>query len=276
MGESKQTAGILNIQMTSDVESKENNLLKVQNFIEQNKDKKLDLVVLPEFFSTGLGKNLETSPEDANGGEIIKFLANVARKYNTNIACGSVIINDNGKLYNTCFVLNRAGEVVAEYRKINLFNYFGGTEGKYITPGEKVVVADLDFAKVGISICFDIRYPLLYNELMKQGAEIIVSPSAWCNFINADDAEKELFINTWQSLNIARAADNFVCFVTSNLCEQLNNSFYGIGNSMITIPSGKVLQQGGLEETALYWELDLLRLREMRQVSPISEYCENG
>lgn len=92
-----------------------------------------------------------------------------AKRFNTNIVCGSVIIEDEGKRYNSAFVVDRYGNVVGEYRKIHLFNYFGGNEGTYICPGERPFVAELDFGKVGVSMCFDIKFPMLLQKINSNG-----------------------------------------------------------------------------------------------------------
>ena len=174
-------AGILNIQLNPVLSDKEKNLLSVNKYIEQFADKNLDLVVLPEFFSTGVHQeSFVNSPEDTNGGIVVEALSETARKFNTNIVCGSVIERDGDNLYNTSFVLDRSGKIVGKYRKIHLFSFFGGNENSYTTPGNlPPLVVEMDFARVGVSICFDIKYPLLYKSLIKKGAEIIVSPSAW-------------------------------------------------------------------------------------------------
>ena len=155
-------AGILSIQFEPILNKMDENLEKIQriidNFMETNVDKKpVDLLVLPEFFTTGVSHKYVENPVSPEGGKPIELMANVAKKYNTNIAAGTVITKEGEKLYNTMFVLNREGKTVVKYRKIHLFKYFGGTENERITPGDEILVANLDFARVGLSICFDIK-----------------------------------------------------------------------------------------------------------------------
>ena len=116
--------GILNIQFKSTIGNKEINLKKVEHYIKKNSDKNLDLVVIPEFFSTGVHhESFLNFPEDENGGETIKTICELAKQYNTNIIAGTVIESCYGKLYNTSFAINRNGEIIEKYRKIHLFNY---------------------------------------------------------------------------------------------------------------------------------------------------------
>ena len=265
-------AGILNIQLEPVLGDKEKNLEKVNELIEKYSDKKLDLVVLPEFFSTGVHQeSFINAPEDTNGGIVIKTLSETARKYKTNIVCGTVIEKEDDKLYNTSFVLNREGQIVGKYRKIHLFKFFGGNEASYITPGNlSPLVVELDFAKVGVSICFDIKYPMLYKTLIKMGAEIIVSPSAWIKLTSLSAKEKEDVELCWRSLNIARAAESLVYFVTSNLSGSLSNTLYSLGNSMITNPMGVVESLQGLNEGADYKDIDLNLVRELKHSVPVA------
>ena len=170
--------GILNIQVKPIIGNKELNLKKIEHYIKKYSDKNLDLVVFPEFFSTGIShEQFLNYPEDENGGDTIAFIQELAKKYNTNIIAGTVIEKSADKLYNTSFIIDRNGNIIDKYRKIHLFNYMGGTEGERITPGDREVVVDFDFGKVGLGICFDIRYPLHYNKLIKKGADIIVLPT---------------------------------------------------------------------------------------------------
>lgn len=264
-------AGILSVQFNAKVGDKKGNLQKAYDLISQYCDKQLDLVVLPEFFSTGIDdKAFINSPEDRNGGEVIEFMKETAKRFHTNIVCGSVIIEDNGKRYNTAFVIDREGNVVGEYRKIHLFNYFGGNEGTYICPGDRPVVIELDFARVGLSMCFDIKFPMLYKQLIKMGAEIIVSPSAWCGLTSMSDKDKEDFVTTWRAMNICRAAESLVYFVTSNLSGNANDFLYCTGNSMICGPMGEVLQNAGTSDNAVYAEADLALVRNFKGTVPVA------
>ena len=105
--------GILNIQFKPTIGNKEINLKKVEHYIKKSTDKKLDLVVLPEFFSTGVNhESFLNDYEDENGGETIKTVCEIAKKYNTNIIAGTVIEGVDDKLYNTSFAISRNGEIL--------------------------------------------------------------------------------------------------------------------------------------------------------------------
>lgn len=261
--------GVLSIQFNPKLGDKEENLKTVERFLEENKTKKLDLVLLPEFFSTGIDdKSFINFPEDENGGETIKKVKELAKKYNTNIISGSVIEKNCDKFYNTSFAINRNGEIIGKYRKIHLFNYTGGNEGELITPGDKLVVADFDFGKVGMNVCFDIRYPMLQKRLVKMGAELLVIPTAWCMPNNADfDYARDI----WTAMNRTRAYDNLVYTVLSDLVGKSNERISCIGYSMVISPEGKILANAKDKECAIYADINLEIVRKLKKEYPIAD-----
>lgn len=265
--------GILNIQLKSTVGNKDINLKKVEHFIKKYSDKKLDLVVLPEFFSTGVDFDFFlNNPEDSNGGETIEKICELAKTYNTNIIAGTIIEKTNDKLYNTSFAINRNGEIIEKYRKIHLFNYMGGTEGERITPGDKYVVAEFDFGKIGLAICFDMRYPQHFRKLAQMGAEIIVLPTAWVvpNEVYQDKEALKFAQDTWLAMNKTRAYDNLVYLVSSNQTGQVNNEFGGLGNSVIVSPTSQIIANAKEEQTAIYADIDLEIVKYYKSIYPIA------
>lgn len=252
---------LLSIQFRPKIGQMQKNLEKVRELIEKNAHLNPDLIVLPEFFNTGVSlpefKKLAQTQEN---NEVIKFLSPLAKKFNTYILAGSIMEQKDGKLYNTSRLLDRNGEQIAEYSKIHLFDSFGGTEHEYCTAGDKIVVADTDFGKVGISVCFDIRFPKHHLELVKTGAEIIVEPAAFC----APNDMLEQMTQEWILLNRARALDNMVYFVSANPCGKVDSFFGACGHSMITAPNGNVVSDAQNEEGVAFCRADLEMLRGLR------------
>lgn len=246
---------ILSIQMRPKIYARSENLKKVETFL-QNFSQSPDLVVLPEFFSTGIShKAFVELAEEENSSETLEFLKIQAKKYNTNIVAGSIIEKEAEKFFNTTFVLNRDGKIVGKYRKINLFNCFGGNEGELITRGNKIVTCDLDIGPIGLAICFDIRYPLHFDCLRKQGAKIFVLPTAFLEFVENDvPLLKDVFL----SLNKARATENLAYFVSANQTGKIDSKRVAIGNSAIVNPLGKVVSESLDEkEGVIFADIDL-------------------
>lgn len=266
-------AGILSVQFEPVLNKIDKNLQKakniIENFVIKNPEKSLDLIVLPEFFTTGVSNKYVDYPNPPDGGSTIEFIANLAKKYKTNIIPGTIIVKKDEKLYNTMFVLDRNGKTIATYDKIHLFKYFGGTENLKVTPGENLpTVVELDFAKVGLGICFDIKYPLHYKKLAQKGAEIIVNPSAWA-YLKSIKGQKEQNTRIFKALNIARATENLVYFISSN--ESGNADPLGnIGNSMIVSPMADILAEANNEDGAIYADIDLELVRTLKTSTPVA------
>ena len=266
--------GILNIQINSVTGNKEANLRKVEYYIKKNSDKQLDLVVLPEFFSTGIHHDsFLNSPEPEDGGDTIRHICEFARQYNTNIVAGSVIEKSNEKLYNTSFLIDRNGNIIDKYRKIHLYNYMGGTEGERITAGDKLVTVDFDFGKIGLGICYDIRYPLHYKELAKSGAEIIVLPTAWVvpNEIYNDNTALKNAQDMWISMNKTRAYDNLVYIISCNQVGVCNDNVSCIGNSLVVAPTAEVCSNAKMAQGGFYTAIDLNIVRLYKSIYPIAQ-----
>ena len=260
------------VQMRPMLGDKEYNLEKVKVLLEQNLTSTTDLIVLPEFFNTGIESNpLINLAENEQKNETLQYLSKLAKQYNSYLLAGSIMETRDGKLYNTSRLLNRNGEEVAKYDKIHLFDSFGGNEHTYCTSGDKVVVADTDFGKVGLAVCFDIKFPKHYIELVKQGAEIILEPAAWCSPKKFADYKKE----EWILMNRARALDNMVYFVSANQVGKIDSFLSVYGHSMICAPNGEVLADGGdVEECVITAQIDLSFLRQLRSQFNMEKYVE--
>lgn len=264
-------AGIVSIQINSVLKNKTENFNKIEKLLNQNINNKIDLIIFPEFFATNNDYMNNFEPE--NGGETIKFVCDLAKKYQSNIIAGTVVREKNDGLYNTSFAINRKGEVVQTYDKVHLFNYFGGTEGQRIKSGNKISVVDFDFAKIGVVICFDIRYLSHFKKLMDANVDVIVLPTAWllpneiCN-----SSEKLLSeVEMWKAMCKTRAYDNIAYFVVSNQVGNAAKNLSGIGTSMIISPTGEILQNANMQECAIYEDIDINLVRKSREIFPISE-----
>lgn len=264
---------ILAVQFSPKTGDKKYNLNKVAEYIDSNSHNRLDLVVLSEFFSTGISHDAFVQmAEDEFGGETIKFLSELAIKYHTNIICGTVIEKCEDKYYNTTFVLNREGQIVGKYRKIHLYNYMGGKEGELITAGDKTVVVDLDFGKIGLAICFDIRYPQMFRELAQKGAEIIVLPTAWIipKEVFENEQTRNYARDMWIAMNRTRAYDNMVYTVICDNTGRVDSDFSTLGCSMIISPMAEVLADAKFEQTAIYSQVDLGIVKLLKSQYPIT------
>ncbi len=167
---------------------------------------KADFLVLPEVFE--LGWEIEKFNINDNG-KTLSFLSGLAKKLDINIIGGSYITDGR----NTCSVINRKGELVAQYDKMHLFRVDG--EEKYITPGKNPVLVEIEGIKIGLSICYDIRFPELYRayaaagaESAFSGADLFVNVAAWADGKFAQ----------WDAMTRSRAAENQTYMIAVNQC----------------------------------------------------------
>lgn len=252
---------ILGIQIQPEIGNKKANLDKVQKLIEENAWFKPDLIVLPEVFTSGvdhrfLHKLAEKIPE----GNTTEFFSEIARHYNTNIVAGSFIEEcGNNEYKNTSAVFDREGNIIGKYQKIHMFNYYGSNEGEYVSCGNKAVVAQTDIGKIGLSICYDLRFPELYRTLAYAGAEIITCAAAW----------PYPRLEHWLTLNKARAIENTAYIVAVNQCGRVNPKRQNTGMSMIVNPWGDVIASAGGDEGVMLGEIDFDYLRKIREEFPV-------
>ena len=207
------------------------------------------LIVLPESFSImGLQDADQIKvAEDEGTGPIQDFLSEQAKKNKIWIIAGTVPLKLNSdssqyekKIYAACLVYNEKGERISRYDKVHLFDAHleisneTYIESETIEPGSKVVVVETPFGKVGLAVCFDLRFPELFRQLVLLGAEIIVVPAAF----TASTGKAH-----WEILLRARAIENLCYVVASAQGGYHVNGRETYGNSMIIDPWGIVLDR---------------------------------
>ena len=216
------------------------NLTEAERLIGLAANQGAKVVVLPEYFCM-MGKNEHDKVavrEKEGDGPIQTFLAKMAKKHKIWLIGGSVPLVSNypNKVRNSCLVYNDKGEQVARYDKIHLFGLDLGTEHYHeentIEPGDKIVVVETPYGKIGLSICYDLRFPELYRAMGE--VDMIVVPSAFTETTGKAH---------WETLIRARAIEN-LCYVIASAQGGYHLSGREThGNSMIVDPWGVVLDR---------------------------------
>lgn len=248
---------LLAIQIGSEIAQINCNIQKVENFLEKNLSKKsADFVFLPEVWTCGWDcESFEACAEFLDNAESIMMLKRIAKKYSTNIIGGSIIEKKkNGSLANTCPVINRKGELVCTYEKNHLFSYYGCNEGSYVRAGNNPVMVELDGVKIGLTICYDIRFPEIYRAYRKAGADLLVNMAAW-------GAEKKI---PWDTMTASRAVENQAYFVALTQTGVLKDGSKNLGHSMILDYKGDILSEINLIEGGIYASIDLDEMYSFR------------
>jgi predicted amidohydrolase len=204
-----------------------------------------NLVMLPEVWNIGYYSfDRYKSESETLEGETVSMLSAMARKKGSYIFSGSFVEREGDNLYNTAVLLDPQGKVCAHYRKIHLFG-IGSEERKYLSAGDKIAVADTEFGKIGLSVCYDLRFPELHRRMSAAGAEIILSCAAW----------GYPRVENWLTLGQARAIEN-QCFYMTCGCAGTDHGISYIGRSQAIDPWGNIVTRAGERESILQFDID--------------------
>ncbi|MFI6824383.1 carbon-nitrogen hydrolase family protein [Micromonospora sp. NPDC050187] len=247
-------------------EDRNANLATAERLLVRAAEAGADLAVLPEYVDY-LGPAGGLPEPESTDGEVGSFFAGVAGRLGMWVIAGSFHERgpDPGHTYNTSLVFDRSGALAASYRKIHLYDVeipgrVSYLESATVAPGSEPVVVSVEGLRVGLSICYDLRFPELYRQLATEGgAELLVVPAAFMMHTGRDH---------WEVLLRARAIEN-QCFVAA--AGQTGDHEPGrtcFGRSMVIDPWGTVLTQVPDGTGLTIADLDLERLRTIRAELP--------
>jgi deaminated glutathione amidase len=224
-----------------------------------------ELIVLPEKWNVlGRPEDLDEGAEPLTGPSL-EAARGWAREHRVHLVAGSIAERAEGaeRLFNTSCLIDPDGEVAATYRKIHMFDVdVGGVryrESDSEQGGDEIVDAQAAGVELGLSVCYDLRFPELYRILAVRGARVITVPSAFTAATGRDH---------WEVLLRARAIENQVFVVAPNQFGEAPPHYSSYGRSMIVDPWGLVLAQAADEECAIAADLDLPRQDEIRASLP--------
>lgn len=239
-------------------------MLKAERMIAEAASSGAEIVVLPEMWSCPYSKKYFHAFADAeNGGSVVE-MSRWARENGVILVGGSVPEKDGDELYNTCFVFDEQGRQIARHRKVHLFDVDieGGIrfkESNSFAPGHEVSVFDTRFGKMGVIVCFDIRFPELSRAAAKRGAEVIFCPAQF----NMTTGPRH-----WELSIRARAMDNEVYFVGASAARYEGFDYECWGHSTVAGPFGMVEASCDEKEQILYCDVDLNEVDSVRRQLP--------
>ncbi|HEY0869015.1 MAG TPA: carbon-nitrogen family hydrolase, partial [Acidothermaceae bacterium] len=217
-----------------------------------------DLVVLPELWVPGAFayRGYQASADEIFG-TAVSAIADAAKSIRAFVAAGTFIERDGEQLHNTAVLLSPRGDLLHTYRKLHLFGFNHG-EALVLTAGDDWAITAIDGARVGITTCYDLRFPELYRLFVNQGAEMFVIPTGW----------PSARLEHWQVLTRARALENQVFLIG---CNQVGTQ-EGVelaGHSVVIDPWGRVIAEAGTEEEVLTVDIDLALVAKVRAEFPV-------
>ncbi len=230
------------------------NIASALMYLEAASNLQADLCVFPEMWSTGLRLDkLFLKLAKDSYLPTMDYLSKWARRFHFFILAGSLPEVEGDRIFNTSFLFSPEGMIQGSYRKIHLFPPF--LEPDCFTPGEEPLALDTPWGKIGVLICFDLRFPSEFAILRKKGARIVLVPAQF----------PDPRLNHWTILLRARAIENqyFVAGCNRVGEDPPRQGFFG--HSMIVDPGGDILMQGREEKTLVAVDLDLSRTEEARR-----------
>lgn len=240
------------IQMAIALGNVDKNYDTAGRMIENAAEQGADTVVLSELWNTSFYPDNVRELADENGARTKSFLAGLAKQYGINIVGGSVANRHDNGLYNTTFVVNRQGEVIASYDKVHLFS--PGQEEKVFSPGSEPNLFQLDGIEMASIVCYDVRFCEWVRKAALAGAQMFFVPAAW----------PHPRLTHWQILNRARAIENQFYVTAVNSCG-VSGDLKFCGHSMIIDPLGEILAQGEEEQTIVMADVDFDVIKSIRE-----------
>jgi len=242
------------------------NLKEAQHWVRQAAGQGAQVIALPEVFIWRGSKKFERESAEEIPGPSSKALAELAHELKIHLLAGSILeaIPGNDKAYNTSLLFDPNGRMLASYRKIHLFdvdlaNGVSLRESDTRAHGAQIVTARTDLCVVGLSVCYDLRFPELYRGLAKNGAQLIFVPSAFTAYTGEAH---------WRALLRARAIENQAYVIAPDQFGKNPKSFEAHGHSMIVDPWGKVLAELADGPGVITAEIDLEYLANVRAELP--------
>ncbi len=241
---------------------KNKNLKKILNYIKIAAKRDAQLCAFPEFMmfyttSSQSSAKLASLAETING-TFVKTIANAAKENSIEVV-GTFYEKSKKKnrVYDTSFLISKKGKIISKYRKIHLYDALGFKESNKMTPGSKITSpSKTSIGKLGMLICYDLRFPEMSRTLASSGSEILVVPSAW--------VKGKMKEEHWITLNKTRAIENG-CYIIAP--DQVGNIY--CGRSVAVDPYGKILLDMKKRQGIDFVDISLDKVKQTRKVLPL-------
>lgn len=242
------------------------NVLSNLSWVKENSSNHSDVLILPEMWNCPY-QNKNMKEAIAYQEESIQLLKDLSLRNKQVVIGGSIPYQENGKIYNACFIFDQ-GKQIAKYYKMHLMTFHGKqsySEVEVFSPGNSFVTFEIQGVKVGILLCYDIRFPQPSTLLANKGVQILFLPAAF----NQQVRKKH-----WEILLRTRALDNqfYVCGVNPSYTYQ---SYHSDGHSMIVNPDGQIIHEMNDQVALCETDIDLACIKKIRNRMPYASIQRN-
>ncbi len=244
---------------------KQANLLKAESMIREAAKRGAQMISLPEIFNCPYSnKFFREYAEDAEG-QTVRLLSSLAKELSVYLIGGSIPEIADDKIYNASFIFDRQGQIIGKHRKVHLFDIDlkGGIsmkESDTLTAGEQMTVVDTEFGKIGVAICYDVRFPELIRNMTLAGAKLIILPAAFTLMTG---------ISHWEITMRVRALDNQIFFAAVSPSRDPNGYYQAYGHSCIATPWGELSARTDTRESIVLGEIDFDYNNAIREQLPL-------
>ncbi len=257
---------------TNSSENPSKNIEMLSKMFEKNKTKPVDLICLPECVAIFTDSKNKLDDYFTNWHQnFFNFISEQAKKKRSFLLVGSIPFKKkNGKFVNRSLLLSDSGKIIDHYDKINLFDVILSKKEKYLEsknydPGKIIKISKLPWGKLGMSICYDLRFPNLYKKLAKKGADFFSVPAAFTNTTGKVH---------WHSLLKARAIENGCYIFAPAQCGTHDNGRTTYGHSMIINPWGEVLKEAEEKISIINQKISLDIIYKVRKKIPSTRFFD--
>ena len=240
--------------------------------IEMLANKGAQIIVLPEMFNCPYETNQFPIYAESHGDSTYKRMSEIAALKKIYLIAGSIPEVENDKIYNTSYIFGPQGQLIGKHRKLHMLDidiengqYF--KESATLTAGDALTVIDTEFGKIGVALCYDIRFPELARAMVEQGAKILVYPASF----NLTTGPAH-----WELLLRMRAVDNQVFVAGCSPARNYDAQYIAYGHSMVVNPWGDVIGELNEEEGFLIGTLHLEEVLTIREQLPLLKHLRKG
>lgn len=247
---------------------KEQNLLKAETMVREAAQHGAQVVALPEMFNCPYANQYFREYAEDESGQSFGRLSSLAKTLEIYLVGGSIPEIEGDKVYNTCYAFDPTGRLIGRHRKVHLFdiNVKGGIsfkESDTLTPGEAITLVDTAFGKIGIAICYDVRFPEMFRAMALEGAKAVILPAAF----NMTTGPAH-----WDLTMRARALDNQVYFAAVSPARDVTGPYQAYGHSCIVNPWGEFCGKLDAREGILYGDVDTDYMDSIRDQLPLLKH----
>ncbi len=247
---------------------KQESMKTAEKAIRQAAENGAAVISLPEMWNCPYSNDYFREYSEAEDGKTVNFLSELAAKLGVYLIGGSIPELDGDKVYNTSFSFDRSGNIIGKHRKVHLFDIdvkdgIRFMESDTLTAGRDMTVIDTEYCKIGVAICYDVRFPEWFRKMALAGAKLIVLPAAF----NMTTGPAH-----WDLTMRARALDNQVYFAANSPARDENGPYQAYGGSCIVDPWGKFIAHADEKECVIYGDIDLDHVEDIRQQLPLLKH----